>query len=95
MRRAIPALLLLIATLAGCGESAVDSKVSETRIDDLDSLEGTISDEMVDTGSLNETAVIDNSEPDDDKPTAKKPEAKKEAKAERKPAPKPGPAADE
>jgi uncharacterized OsmC-like protein len=91
MRRAIAPMLLLIAPLAACGESAVDSQVSETRIDDLDSLEGTISDEMVDTTTLNEAALIDSSSSDDDKPTAKKPEAKKEAEPE----PKPEPAAEE
>jgi hypothetical protein len=56
MRRAsITAITLL---LAACG-SGEDSKVTETRMDDIDSLEGTISDEMTNTDELNEQPMVE------------------------------------
>jgi hypothetical protein len=85
MRRAVLALLILIPAMAACGGSGEDAKVTATRIDDLDSLEGTISDEMADTGMLNEQPMIESSSDSDEKPAAKKPDVK--------PAAKPAPAA--
>jgi uncharacterized protein YcfL len=78
-RTAIIAITLL---LAACGSSE-ETKVTETRMDDIDSLEGTISDEMVDTSELNEQPMTE-AEP------AAKPKAKvdKPEKAD-KPAEKP------
>jgi hypothetical protein len=79
--------LLLIPVLAACDMlgGGEDAQVTETRIDDLDSLEGTISDEMVDTDAVNEEPMIDSSSPDDAKQEA---EPKAGAKSEKKPAPK-------
>jgi hypothetical protein len=68
MRRA--SIIAITLLLAACG-SGEDSKVTETRMDDIDSLEGTISDEMVDTDSLNEQPMIDASAPEGAKPKAK------------------------
>jgi hypothetical protein len=51
-------IILLPLLLVACGGSE-DSKVTETRMDDIDSLEGTISDEMVDTDELNEQPMIE------------------------------------
>jgi hypothetical protein len=56
MRRA--SIIALTLLLAACG-SAEDSKVTETRMDDIDSLEGTISDEMVNTDELNEQPMVE------------------------------------
>ncbi len=86
MRRFILTLLLLPA-LSACdmfGGSSEDAQVTETRIDDLDSLEGTISDEMIDTDAVNEAPMIEAGSPDDDKSAGKK----AEPKSEKKPAPK-------
>ncbi len=74
MRRFLLPLLILPA-LSACdmfgGGSSVDNQTTETRIDDLDSLEGTISDEMIDTDTVNEAAAIDTSSGDDKKPDTK------------------------
>jgi hypothetical protein len=88
MRRTALALIILTAPLAACGGdgSNATSQVTETRIDDLDSLEGTISDELADTATINEQPVIDASSPE--KPSAKKEPSKAPVKAE--PAAKPG-----
>lgn len=88
MRSAKSAILLLtpLALLAGCGSNTPDSKVTETRMDDLDSIEGTISDEPVNTDALTEDAPIDPSAPA--KPKAKSEDKEKpaeDAKAKAKP----------
>jgi hypothetical protein len=51
-------IIALTLLLAACG-SAEDNRVTETRMDDIDSLEGTISDEMVNTDELNEQPMIE------------------------------------
>lgn len=83
MRRA--SIIALTLLLAACG-SAEDSKVTETRMDDIDSLEGTISDEMANTDALNEQPMIETSPVPGAKPKAKtddneKPEDKAKPKA--------------
>lgn len=83
-RTTIIALTLL---LAACGSSD-DNKVTETRMDDIDSLEGTISDEMVNTDELNEQPLVEAGPPPGAKPKAK---AESKDKSEQKaatPAPK-------
>jgi outer membrane biosynthesis protein TonB len=76
MRRTL--ILSLTLMLAACGGSD-DSKVTETRMDDIDSLQGTISDEMVNADELNEQAMVEASPAAVAKPKAK-------ATAEEKPA---------
>jgi hypothetical protein len=94
MRRAVLALIVLLPALSACGGSAEDAKVTATRIDDLDSLEGTISDEMADTGTLNEQPMIDGSPDSEEKSGVKKadpkPLAKPASKVEITPAPSAG-----
>ena len=73
-------ILSLTLLLAACG-GADESKVTETRMDDIDSLQGTISDEMVNTDELNEQAMVEAAPAATAKPKAKpesdaKPEAK-------------------
>ena len=75
-----PLILSLALLLAACGGSD-ESKVTETRMDDIDSLQGTISDEMVNTDELNEQAMVEAAPPASAKPKAKtdaepKPDAK-------------------
>lgn len=43
-----PALALMLL-LSACGSSTEDNQATETRMDTLDSLEGTISDDMINT----------------------------------------------
>ncbi len=78
MRRAL--ILSFTLLLAACG-GGDESKVTETRMDDIDSLQGTISDEMVDTDELNEQPMVEAAPPATAKPKAKpadgeKPESK-------------------
>lgn len=58
MRRALILTPLASLALAACG-SGSDSKVTETRMDDIDSVEGTISDEMVPTDENAEMAPVE------------------------------------
>lgn len=58
MRRALILIPLASLALAACG-SGSDSKVTETRMDDIDSVEGTISDEMVPTDENAEMAPVE------------------------------------
>jgi hypothetical protein len=51
-------IVMLTLLLAACG-GGDDSKVTQTRMDDIDSLGGTISDEMPDTDALNEQPMIE------------------------------------
>ena len=43
-----PALAMMLL-LSACGSSKEDNQATETRMDNLDSLEGTISDDMINT----------------------------------------------
>jgi hypothetical protein len=83
MRRT--AIITLTLLLAACG-SAEDTKVTETRMDDIDSLEGTISDEMVNTDELNEQPMVEAAPAPTAKPKAKAGDADK---SEEKAAPEP------
>jgi hypothetical protein len=80
-----PLILSLALLLAACG-GADESKVTETRMDDIDSLQGTISDEMVNTDELNEQAMVEAAPLASAKPKAK---AEGEAKPDAKPAAEP------
>lgn len=48
-----------LALLSACGGSAEDNQATETRMDDLDSLEGTISDDMINTDESTDEAPVD------------------------------------
>ncbi|NJM49808.1 MAG: hypothetical protein HC843_02085 [Sphingomonadales bacterium] len=58
------AALLLLPALAACSSDkpeekiAEDSSVTQTRMDDIDKIEGTISDEMIDTSGDSEEAPL-------------------------------------
>jgi hypothetical protein len=56
--RTAPLALMLFA-LAACGGNKEDNQVTETRMDDLDSLEGTISDDMINTDESTEEAPVE------------------------------------
>ncbi len=78
MRRIITiALLFTIPLIHGCsGGSKEDSKVTQTQMDDIDSLEGTISDDMINTDESTETAPVEAAPAEPAKPKAEKKEDK-------------------
>ena len=78
MRRALILLTIALPALAACGGNDADSKVTETRMDDIDSVEGTISDEMIPTDEVTEEAPIEASAAS----TAAKPKADEKAAAD-------------
>lgn len=65
----IPAIALL--ALTACGGSKEDDQVTETRMDDLDSLEGTISDDMINTDESTDEAPIEAPPPAEGKTAVK------------------------
>jgi hypothetical protein len=91
MRRV--SIIALTLLLAACG-SGEDSKVTETRMDDIDSLKGTISDEMVNTDELNEQPLVEAAPPATAKPKAKEAEKPGEKAAPAAPDTKPATGAD-
>jgi outer membrane biosynthesis protein TonB len=83
-------LALSSVSLAACsGEPAADSAVTETKMDSVDAIQGTISDEMIVTDDSSDQAPIaDASEaPEEPVKGSAKPDKKEAAKP--KPAPKP------
>lgn len=87
MRRALLIMAIALPALSACGGNDADSKVTETRMDDIDSVEGTISDEMIPTDEVTEEAPVEASAA----PAAAKPKADEKAAAEK---PAAAPAAD-
>jgi uncharacterized membrane protein YukC len=65
------ALALALLALTACGGNKEDNQVTETRMDDLDSLEGTISDDMINTDELTDEAPIEAAPSPDGKASAK------------------------
>ena len=53
-----PAFAALLA-LSACGGSKEDNQVTETRMDDLESLKGTISDDMINTDESTDEAPVE------------------------------------
>jgi hypothetical protein len=78
MRRFIvsTAILASLAMLAACGGNTEDNQVTETRMDDLDSLEGTISDDMINTDESTDEAPVDAAPAEAVKEKAAEPKAK-------------------
>ncbi len=74
------------AGLHGCTseQSKEDSQITQTRMNDIDSIEGSISDEMIDTDQSTEEAMVDASAPDPGssitRPAPKKAAAKEDDK---------------
>ena len=58
LSRLTPALALMLLVSA-CGSSKEDNQVTETRMDNLESLEGTISDDMINTDESTDEAPLD------------------------------------
>lgn len=58
-------LVALVAMLTACGGNSEDNKVTETRMNDLDSVEGTISDDMINTDESTDEAPVDAAPPAD------------------------------
>lgn len=82
MRRALILLAFALPALSACGGNDADGKVTETRMDDIDSVEGTISDEMIPTDEVTEMAPVEATPTPaaakpkaDEKPAADKPAA--------------------
>jgi hypothetical protein len=59
----ISALILSTLALSACGGSKEDNQVTQTRMDDIDSLEGTISDDMINTDESTDEAPLDAAPP--------------------------------
>lgn len=61
MRRFVLSATLIVplALLSACGGNSEDNKVTETRMDDLDSLEGTISDDMINTDESTDESPLE------------------------------------
>ncbi len=53
----VPAITLL--ALTACGGSKEDNQVTETRMDDIDSLEGTISDDAINMDASTDEGPVD------------------------------------
>lgn len=56
--RLMPALAML-SLVSACGSSKEDNQVAETRMDKLDNLEGTISDDMINTDESTDEARVE------------------------------------
>lgn len=61
MRRPIRSIIITasVLLLAGCSGGADDNQVADTQMADLDSLEGTISDDMINTDESTDEAPVD------------------------------------
>lgn len=64
-------LALALLALASCGGTKEDNQVTETRMDDIDSLEGTISDDAINMDSSTDEAPVEAASVPSDAPKAK------------------------
>jgi hypothetical protein len=53
------ALTAPVLLLCACGSSSEDGKLAQSRMDDLESLKGTISDDMINTDEATDQAPLD------------------------------------
>jgi hypothetical protein len=65
------ALVFASLSLAACGGSKEDNQVTETRMDDIDSLEGTISDDAINMDASTDEAPVEAAPPPTDQPKPK------------------------
>lgn len=54
-----------LSLLGACGNNTEDNNVTETRMDDLDSIEGTISDDIIDTDQSTDEPLFEAAPPAD------------------------------
>ncbi len=82
MRRFVlpSAIIMAFALLSACGGNKEDNQVTQTRMDDIDSLEGTISDDMINTDESTDEAPVEAAPV----ATGEKPKAKDDKKEEPK-----------
>jgi hypothetical protein len=81
------ALVISTASLAACGGgNKEDNQVTQTRMDDIDSLEGTISDDMINTDESTDEAPVDAAPAADSKPAANDDKKKTDKAKEPEPA---------
>jgi hypothetical protein len=71
MRPTLFAPVILLLVLAACGGSKEDNQVTETRMDDIDSLEGTISDDAINMDASTDEAPVEAALPPSDQPKPK------------------------
>ena len=71
MRPALFAPAVLLLTLAACGGSKEENQVTETRMDDIDSIEGTISDDAINMDESTDEAPVEAAPLPSDKPKTK------------------------
>lgn len=64
-------LALALFALNACGGAKEDNQVTETRMDDIDSLEGTISDDAINLDTSTDEAPVEAAATASDAPTAK------------------------
>jgi hypothetical protein len=67
----IAPLTLALLVLTACGGSKEDNQVTETRMDDIDSLEGTISDDAINLDESTDEAPVEAASATADAPKAK------------------------
>jgi hypothetical protein len=71
MRLHFLAPFIALLSLTACGGTKEDNQVTETRMDDIDSLEGTISDDAINMDESTDEAPVEAAPPSTDKPKAK------------------------
>lgn len=71
MRLQTFATVISLLALTACGGSKEDNQVTETRMDDIDSLEGTISDDAINMDASTEEAPVEATSTPTDQPNAK------------------------
>ena len=59
MRAALLAPSLLLLALTACGGNKEDNQVTETRMDDIDSIQGTISDDAINLDESTDEAPVE------------------------------------